>query len=683
MIQIILILLFLHYMGLLLFKPKSDRLYCGLIGWTGKNPEKFNKAKFDILGLYNNSRGGDSCGVSTDGEIYYGLKETKNYEKFIVEKDYLKPKVIPTVIGHTRRLSLGVANEDNAHPFGYGKYKEGFKFIFAHNGTLYNHEDLAKEYDIDHRLGKINEYNIDVLDRYKNDSEILGECIYKSKSIKILDKYIGGAAILFQDLAKPNIMYAFHGASRKETTDENPQKFEERPLYYYKETRNSLYISSMPEALVAIGGIIGKTVFEFDFNKVYEIKDGDIDNAVHFKVDRNNAAQKKGYSFENFHNGHSKKTKNGMATAASYPNLNKWERTRNRGTKKSKKYKQVDNNLITNIYDETSDNLFKSGINFQHLRYQRNGHPITGIYTHILNYGFYPLREKANEALARAYELMNKPFDIEKGIFLDSNLSPDFKSGNIIIPFPFKNNEPPMFYFFEGIRLQKLLDYEALIGKFTKFSFHDISEMATHPIIDLKSGRKPDGNQQIILNRKEYSGKYSFIQSGKIYDIFNGNLIFIEEAETSIDEIPVILLPPSSRLAKINTCSIGNVFGRRQKKEMKDLEDKLFNTEDTRKEYFLDTSDPNGDWKIKAIEDTEEIMKDLENEDPEIEIVNDDETNTLVNNIMLPVYLKVQEVNNDLLKEKDNPIINEIIDINKDYLLNLNDMVIDKPTKNS
>lgn len=52
---------------------------CGIFGYAGKNPKTFNKAKFDILGLYNNSRGGDSCGVTTDGEIYYGLRTSKNY----------------------------------------------------------------------------------------------------------------------------------------------------------------------------------------------------------------------------------------------------------------------------------------------------------------------------------------------------------------------------------------------------------------------------------------------------------------------------------------------------------------------------------------------------------------------------------------------------------------------------
>ena len=101
---------------------------CGIAAWAGENPKYFNKYKFDILGIFNDSRGGDSCGISTDGEIYYGLTTLdKKYKDFLVEKNYLVPKKIPIVIAHTRKSSVGVINMHNAHPFGFGineKYVE-------------------------------------------------------------------------------------------------------------------------------------------------------------------------------------------------------------------------------------------------------------------------------------------------------------------------------------------------------------------------------------------------------------------------------------------------------------------------------------------------------------------------------------------------------------------------------
>ena len=84
MINLILIPLLLHYIGLYIFKPKIDALYCGIGGYIGNN---FNKYKFNILGLYNDTRGGDSCGIfiNNDGvnSVHYGHDKTKLYKNFV------------------------------------------------------------------------------------------------------------------------------------------------------------------------------------------------------------------------------------------------------------------------------------------------------------------------------------------------------------------------------------------------------------------------------------------------------------------------------------------------------------------------------------------------------------------------------------------------------------------------
>lgn len=690
MIQTILILLLIHYIGLYVYKPKHNILCCGLYMWAGKLPKNFNRAKFDILGLYNNDRGGDSCGVTTDGEIYYGLNTNKNYEKFIVEKGYENPKIAPTVIGHTRKSSVGYANEHNAHPFGYGEHNENYKFVFVHNGTLFNQDDLAKEFNVETKVESHNEVlGRTVWDRNKNDSEILGECIFKSGNIKVLNSYIGGAAIIFQDLTKPNVVYAFHGASRKEITDKDPLKYEERPLYYFREGKNSVYISSLAEPLVAIGGVVNKTVFELDHNIVYEITDGDIDNANKYRVNRNDAAQRKGY----VHNvGFSMAANSQKKSGSAAPNLKTLLKDhRQRATRKVKKDKFVTaNEIITNIYDETPVVFFKSGIDFTKLRYWRNGHLIGGIYTYVKDFGFYLLDDSKHKAIARSYELLDVAFNLEEGRFLNPGESPDFKSGNIIVPFQNKGNStPPLYYFYQGIRVETELDYEMLIGKSVNFSFHDLSEMATHPIIDLKiSKRKPDNTQQITFKKKLYSNKYSFLQSGKIYDIMNGNLISIEELENPItDEKSVIILPevlkkPECKLP-INTCAFENInLMKNHSEKIEELQENLFpsSNSNTRTEYFIDKTNPLDlkYHKITNVDNTEEIMSELENEDPEQEIVTDKKDSSLINKIMLPVHLYVQEANNKLLNEQDSPAIQEIIEINKDYLITLNEIVIDK-----
>lgn len=634
---------------------------CGIFGYAGKTAKTFNISKFDILGLYNNVRGGDSCGVTTDGEIYYGLRTSSNYSDFIVNQGYLLPKKNPIVFGHTRKSSIGVINESNAHPFGFGEHEEGFNFIGCHNGTLSNHKELAKQYEISDDIWKINEYNVKVFDRTKIDSEILLECLYKSKNIKVLDDYIGGAALLFQDLKEINVLYAFHGASRKETGDKDPAKFEERPLYYYKENENSLYISSIWESLVAIGGTIDKTVFQFDHNIVYKITDGDIDKAVKYKVNRCNSAQKKTFlsSYSNFQKGP-------LNTQANMTIIDR-SRKNSRRTEKKAKYKTLNNTIISNIYDETDDKFFKSGINFKQLRYWRNGHLINGVYTFIKGFGFFALHTNSHEALNLSYNLLGKDFDVNSSFFINDNVTPNYKSGNIITPFPLnKINEPPLLYFHRGIMLETVHDYDAITNKFKEtFTFEELSQMAKHPIIDLSLKRKHDLNQEITFNGALYTKKISFIQSGKIYDIEKGNLISIEDCDFSEDLSAIslnklTLLPESTKII--------SEFDKKQDRTILDLEDS-FNVKQVKKEFFLDPND---------IFDNNDVI----NEDPELEIlIMNLENKKIIEDQMLPIYIQVQEANKVLEGINNDNNVEEVIEINKDFLLNLNTIVVEWENK--
>ena len=225
---------------------------CGIFGWVGKDPKDFNNEKFNILGIFNDERGGHSCGVYHDGEIYAGVYQQKLFRDFIVDNPNFNPGNQPIVIGHTRYATGGSAHTaDNAHPFGFGseqpEHGSLYSFVGVHNGSIipFSVTELAEKYNIEPNSSKILETG-NKMNRKKIDSEILLESIYKSKSFNPLNDYQGAAALIFSKTNEPNVCYFYHGKSYKNASDLNNKHstpVEERPLFYYQHDK-IIYFSS-------------------------------------------------------------------------------------------------------------------------------------------------------------------------------------------------------------------------------------------------------------------------------------------------------------------------------------------------------------------------------------------------------------------------------------------------------
>jgi len=627
---------------------------CGIFGWAGKTAKQFDKAKFDIQGLYNNTRGGDSCGVTTDGEIYYGITTSKNYGSFLVESSYPAPNEIPVVIGHTRKSSSGTVNVDNAHPFGFGINEDKFAFIGVHNGTLYNHTDLAKEFNIEMSVYK-ETANTTIFDRRKIDSEVLLESIYKNKDFKVLSDYIGGAALLFTSTFEPNVLYAFKGASRLEKNGLRTL-VEERPLYCYTENKNSCYLSSMPESLIAIGAEVDKNLFELEENIVYKITNGDYENAVQIKISRANSYQRQFTTYDY-------SARNNSKNSCGY----EWEKkgaTVELPVKKSNtNEKNTDLDKITDIRSEKIDRFFKSPIYMQKLRYWRNGHLITGIYTYVPGYGFNFLTMDTDQVIKRTAEMIGKPFNISLGEFVqDKDL--DLSSGNIIFPFNTTNKKiPPVLYFSEGILLETDLDYIACRNKVKNFSVFDLSEMSKHPIISMNNSLYSADNQSIIKNRIHFTGNISPLGSNKIYYIEEGNLKSIALVDSEINENPKIETSSKQNMLMLTT-GAEIVVDDPDKRFLNNAYQDFLNGELS--EAFLSK---NG---IDAPLEEEE-----EDEDPMAERMAKD----MVDDLMIPIYISIQEANNLLEEYKGSKFIKSIIDENEDFLMNIDDLIVTNDEK--
>jgi predicted glutamine amidotransferase len=539
MIQTILILLLLHYVGLYIFKPKNNRLNCGLFGWSGKDVKKFNKDKFDKLGILNVERGKSSCGIAFDGDIQIGIDSEKLYYDFIVGRE-IKPQRFPVVIGHTRQSSVGIVNLFNAHPFGFGDNNGDFIFIGAHNGTLKNYKDLAKQYEVDETIESYH-YNKDgketVVKRDKIDSEILLEIIYKHKNFKVLSEYIGGAALVFTDTTNPNVLYLFKGKSK----DYKSSNYEttERPLFVYVENKNSMYFSSLEDTLKTIGGN-DDNIIDIDSNTVYKITNGDFINAEKISVTRINATQNPSYSSsrnygpnytlydeENWlNNGHN-----------SAFNVKK-EKEEEKSTKMitlpaatTVKEKEIEKEDL-NIYEDQTlkpINDYRGRPYFNKLRWWRNGQLLTGVHVWINNYGYYPIGSSIKTANDRFWLYADKVFDGKEFIMDESIMGTvPFDSSRII--------EPPFFYFVEGVQIKTAIDYAHFYHKYTMMEdrakyldYIQLSQISTHPVINLNFSTKDNNSQNIVKNGiivQELT--CTLIGADKIYTIKKGNLISVK-----------------------------------------------------------------------------------------------------------------------------------------------------------
>lgn len=215
------------------YKFKSNKLYCGLIGYSG--PEPFNDVYIKML-IYINGleRGQEATGIYSP---LNGLK--KGIDKAWEFVSNNKVEMIPDTlfIGHVRQSTVGNNSELNAHPFKRGNC------VLAHNGTLRNHWNLLRKYKLD-----FNSYNV--------DSDILAGAIDASNSSDPLREIDGAAAILFHDIRQPDKLFVFRN--------------DDRPLYRGNLGPN-MYISSVHEPLVAMKCA---NIKEFKKDKFYTIEKG-------------------------------------------------------------------------------------------------------------------------------------------------------------------------------------------------------------------------------------------------------------------------------------------------------------------------------------------------------------------------------------------------------------------------
>lgn len=476
---------------------------CGLLGWAGKDPKDFNRFKFNILGIANESRGTHSCGVSTDGELYKGVgTDNKRYTDFIINSYYKSPKEVPVVIGHTRYATGGAHTKENAHPFRFDN--DGLFMIGAHNGVIKNIPELCDKYNI-------KEGN-------RIDSEVLLDIIAQD-NIEVLEEYEGAAALLMYSSKHPNTLWVFKGES-KEYMSMN-KTTEERPLFYYQENENSMYISSLQDSLTMIVDEEEEkdtSIKKFLTNTLYKIVDGAIEKR--YIIDRSGRCQKYyAYNNTNTHN-YNHSTTNILNNKSISSNNTASSTTKYSTSQKSYPSSSIISHKTNNIfYEKVIFNNIVTPIYFENLLYKRNGHPVTGIYVFIEETGLVQLTDRISN-IDNACKNFSY-FDKQAGATLDF--------GNI--------KGTSLFYIYKGVMLESFLDYKKCISiiddEKRDITHREFSFMSKYPVIDIDRLNSEEKiyptNQRIKKDNLAFTGVIKPIGSFCQYDIKYGELKNITE----------------------------------------------------------------------------------------------------------------------------------------------------------
>ena len=199
---------------------------CGLVGMINTKPTKFDFTRFCTLGISNDSRGGDSVGIYIDGKSEFycnGKPKLTLFEDIISESKLLQETQDYTIaFAHCRKASVGAISLETAQPVIIKNDDNQIDFVLMHNGTIYNTDDLAKEY--------IPSLSI----KGMTDSQIMANIFYH-RGYEVLSKYNGAAVFMILDYRenreKPKFL-CWKGKSKESKYRNNGAEVDERPFYF-------------------------------------------------------------------------------------------------------------------------------------------------------------------------------------------------------------------------------------------------------------------------------------------------------------------------------------------------------------------------------------------------------------------------------------------------------------------
>lgn len=527
MLNIIIIILLIHSLISFKLKPSLSVLYCGLFGFIGDSPKKFNWDKFNILGAMNDIRGGDSCGRMVNNNLEYGNDKLSKYKDYVLA--YNNPPMNSlSAFGHTRKASSGGSRAEYTQPIAIWsddeifakkyetaprkwkkwadgmleKYETFLAYSIAHNGTIHNYEEIASEYSIDHKG--------------LNDTTVLAHILFLH-GYEVLEKYQGSAALVIYDRFYEDALFLYHGKSKRyEATKEAD---EERPLNIWQRDNNTIYFSSERFPLQFIGGK-GDEVFNLKYNTVFRVV-GNI-FITERKIDRSKAFQVKPWKNSNNNINYNYKRSNYEKhhfNGYGYDNDDEstyYDSIKNKG-KKSKISTVPVMNIMRQKTSYDNHKAFKNlvDINFENEVFGYDSNIFTRI---VYHQGFYWKCRSKNDL-----ELLTGAYNV--------NLI-----GVIDTKFP---SDHPEYYFYKGILLKNKEGFNVVTGglavkqvsfskQYTNASTFS-AKMCSYSKYPIHTLNPVDAKYQDIRDSSQsfYTGSYSPIFSKRTYHVERGDLMGI------------------------------------------------------------------------------------------------------------------------------------------------------------
>lgn len=237
---------------------------CGIYGIVSEKVIPFDRRIFCTLGINNDSRGGDSCGIFVDGLVEYGVDKEKFFIDFMGKSELLKTvKKCRCAIGHDRKASVGSIGLKTAQPVVFRNEEGNIDFVVIHNGTIHNYLDLADKYIPDVDCSGM------------TDSQVMANIFYR-KGYDCLSEYQGGAVFFIVDYREGEPRYFGWRGESKKTSYSKDGKEEERP-FFFTNTKSSVIFSSIATYLYVVSPNVyilpGNTLIEFVGTEIYTIKE--------------------------------------------------------------------------------------------------------------------------------------------------------------------------------------------------------------------------------------------------------------------------------------------------------------------------------------------------------------------------------------------------------------------------